>query len=97
MTEIGDRVLAIRSSKDNTVYVYGYGVFEGRKVPDDRAVGFAKVMRHHKQKNPTILLDSGARVYGCECWWGSVEAMEKRIEGFKVVEVDIEKDRRKVT
>lgn len=41
-------------------------------------------------RNPCITLDSGARVWGCECWWGGEEAVRRRIEasGLEVVEVD---------
>lgn len=29
--------------------------------------------------NPRIRLDDGRIVWGCECWWGAVEIVEKRL------------------
>ncbi len=59
-TEVGSRVGAIRNEDGETVFIYGYGVFEGRK----ECPGLGGM------PNPFIRLDNGKTVWGCECWWG---------------------------
>lgn len=70
MRQAGDRVGAISHSKDDVLYLFGYGVYEGDFVPDP-SLGvriFGDLLRVN---NPQIRLDSGKLVYGCECWWGA--------------------------
>ena len=43
--------------------------------------------------NPKIRLDSGKVVWGCECWWGPEEVVKKTLEGYIVVEVDVDEVR----
>lgn len=83
MHNIGDRVGAIcGTKKDGTLKVYGYGVYEGEKVPEvpEDSRGMAIAFQLGEVTNPCILLDSGERVYGCECWWGTEEAIAKRVK-----------------
>jgi hypothetical protein len=86
--EIGQRVGAVSHSKDDTIYLFGYGVYEGDHVPPPEIGGFNTGF-----PNPRIKLDSGKIVYGCECWWGSEDAVKRRLEGMKIVEVDIDTER----
>ena len=91
----GQRVGAILGSEKGTVKFFGYGIYEGEFIPKE-AVGFlADICREGKRKNPRIKLDNGKVVYGCECWWGSEEAIRDQVAGYEnVVVVDINKVRK---
>jgi len=78
----GERVGAIVSYNDGELVMFGYGTFEGEVVPDIDD-GFLGEMKKHNVKNPRILLDSGERVYGAECWWGPEEDVKKYEEKAK--------------
>ena len=80
----GIRVLAIRNTDPDTgtAYLFGEGVYEGDFSPEEAAGGLAEICREAEMNNPRIRLDSGEVVYGCECWWGPVEA------GYKSLEMD---------
>lgn len=92
---VGDRVLALKSADKNKreMYVYGEGVYVGRLAPplgtktpfgpvdeDILAAGF---------KNPCIKLDSGAIVWGCQCWWGHPGSVRRQLAGYAEVPVDV--------
>lgn len=90
MSKIGERVLAISHAKGDTVWIYGYGKYIGDEIPPKEAGGM-----NFGIPNPCILLDSGKKVFGCECWWGEAERAEKEIvRGRKTIEVDIDEDRK---
>jgi len=93
--EVGERVGAVLGVKDNVVEFLGYGVYEGEQKVSEDAVGmFAEMCRQMDRPNPCILLDSGKRVYGCECWWGTEEQIKPMLEQAKEVkEVDIDEVR----
>lgn len=86
----GTRAGAMSHGTEDTVYLYGYGVYVGDEVPPED-VKFLGIQLDHP--NPKIVLDSGKVVWGCECWWGSEEAVKKQIGDRKVIMVDIEKAR----
>lgn len=105
MYEPGTRVVAISHGKDGVVYVFGHGVYEGDFPYEDvtSTIPFlpgsqeelAYIERCIEDEgltmlNPRIRLDSGAVVWGCECWWGAEAGFEKRHAGLKIVEVDID-------
>lgn len=96
MSKVGDRVGAILGAKadEDTVEFFGYGVYEGDFVPEE-AIGFlAEMAREVKLKNPRIRLDSGQMVYGCECWWGAEEQIQKKLALYKTIKyVDIDEIR----
>ncbi len=67
MTQSSRRVLAINQAKDGIVHSYGEGtLIEGKVHP---VLGMP---------NPFIQLDRGGHVWGCECWWGPVDAVRDR-------------------
>lgn len=69
--EIGDRVGAIRNADDTTVYLFGYGTYQGEEIPPKGTVGaFGIDLGEVGIRNPKILLDDGNVVWGCQCWWG---------------------------
>lgn len=89
----GDRVGAVLSASNGEVHLLGFGVYEGNEVPHGMNVGTLGVMARAGIPNPKIKLDSGAVVWGCECWWGSEAGLKRELEsgrfaGMKVVEVD---------
>lgn len=93
----GERVGAISGTKgdEKVVHIFGFGVYEGETVPTSDAGGFMGKMLHDgKVKNPTIKLDNGDIVYGCECWWGAEEQIKAKIAhfeegGYKIVTITI--------
>lgn len=91
---IGDRVLAISHQDENGVHVFGEGKFLGAIVPREDAVGMARVIREQGRTNPAIELDSGAVVYGCECWWSPVDVANAKIGNTKRIPADIEERRK---
>jgi len=78
--EIGERVGAILSANENSVQLFGYGIYEGDKIPEKGPLAEAGLA------NPCILLDNGKRVYGYECWWGPEEKV-KQIIGNRRIEI----------
>lgn len=63
------RVIAIRNSDEENVYIYGYGEY----------VGEEPCPKLFNCKNPKIILDNGNVIWGCECWWGNADRVEKEI------------------
>ena len=95
--KIGDRVGAISHSKGTVTYIFGYGTYQGEEVPPPGVKMMGIDMHEIGHKNPKIVLDSGKVVWGCECWWGSETAIQKRLSGAEVVEVDIDESRKCLT
>jgi hypothetical protein len=98
----GERVGAIcGETEDNTVEIFGYGVFNGYEVPPP-GVKFMGIDLHEvKHENPKITLDNGQVVWGCECWWGPEAKIQQTVAeaekaGKKIVTVDIEAKRKGV-
>jgi hypothetical protein len=80
MQKVGDRVGAILGGKDGVVKFLGWGVYVGDEVPPADVGGF-----NFGQSNPKITLDNGDTVWGCECWWGSVEGIQRWLDSAKEV------------
>jgi len=75
------RVIAIRDADEQTVNIYGYGTYVGDE-PCELAFGLT---------NPKIVLDDGQIVWGCQCWWGDSERLEReQLCGREVVIVPLE-------
>ena len=77
---IGERVGAIESQEEGVTKFYGYGTFQGHTIPPENVGGF-----NFGRPNPTIRLDSGDIVYGCECWWGPEKEVAKMIAGTEII------------
>ena len=78
----GDRIGAVLKSDDDTVYLLGYGVYDGDDVPPNDPSGergLMSLVHEVGNKNPKIKLDDGRIVWGCECWWGSEKAVKESI------------------
>lgn len=91
--EVGARVGAVASADSEEVRLYGFGVYDGEQVPPPGVLMMGIDMHELGVPNPQITLDSGKRVFGCECWWGGEERVKEWIDGRRVVEVDIEEAR----
>ena len=90
----GDRVGAIFGAKNGVCEFLGYGTYEGEAIPKEAGGFMAEAIRENNNTNPKIKLDNGKIVYGCECWWGSEEAIKEKLKAFtKIINVDIEKIR----
>ena len=99
---VGDRVGAIKGTNpDGSVSFFGWGVYEGDREPlpetifmflpwKDRGIDLEGLT------NPCILLDSGERVFGCECWWGSEAGVQSMLLGKTVVPVSITEERARI-
>lgn len=73
--------MAVLSVRDGTVWLMGEGEYLGRDTDQaQKTVGFP---------NPTIKLDNGEIVFGCECWWGPVERCKEKWEGLNYVTVPV--------
>jgi hypothetical protein len=86
------------SSNAKQIAFLGYGTLVESRIPAE-AVGFlAESLRELGRDNPTIELDSGKIVFGCECWWGPEDEIRKIVEKHpNVVEVDIDTVREQYT
>lgn len=82
----GARVGAVQKSDSETVWLYGYGTYDGDHVPPD---GFLFELGI---PNPRITLDDGSVVYGFQCWWGAEDAVRERYKNHAVVHVPVSED-----
>ena len=90
---IGDRVGAILSADSENVNLFGYGIRLEDEIPVG-AGGMGSMLAGAGMKNPTILLDSGEKVFGCECWWASEEEVKSMIADRTVTIISPEKARK---
>jgi hypothetical protein len=81
MIELNTRVGAIQSADKDSVHFFGWGNYVGDEVP---CRGF---LQEAQIPNPCIVLDSGKKVYGFECWWGDAAKVEKMIDGRTIIDV----------
>lgn len=91
--QVGERAGAILSGGEETINLIGYGVRVEDEIPVG-AGGLGPILVDMGRANPTILLDSGEKVYGCECWWGSEDQVKKMCEGHKIVQVTLAESRK---
>jgi hypothetical protein len=94
-SRVGSRVGAISHSDDKTVYLFGYGVYDGDKIPLAE-LGVQVFGMPLDRPNPQITLDNGKLVFGCECWWGLESEVKAQIGARAVVLLDIEAERKKL-
>lgn len=87
--------MAISHGEEGVLYIFGRGEYIGETVPKGAAGFMGKLLEEEEVKNPTIKLDSGELVYGCECWWGSEAKCEERFANFKEVKTISIVERRK--
>lgn len=89
--KINDRVGAMASASQDTVDLFGFGVYAGEEVPPEDVRFMGEPIT---KPNTKIVLDNGQVVWGCECWWAD-EAKIKSLIGQRPVNfIDIEAARR---
>jgi hypothetical protein len=90
----GTRVMAVSHTEDDKVFVFGLGEYIGDKAPGE---GFPEpIGMFAGNTNPCIKLDSGQYVWGCECWWGPVDAVKQKFGDREEVVLDIDKRREEI-
>lgn len=89
----GDRVGAVSHTEGKRLFLYGYGTYLGRVKPsecEEKPIGvIGEMLVEADSENALIQLDDGSHVWGCECWWGSEELVQKQCERFEVETVSI--------
>ena len=93
--EIGERVGAIIGADAETIKLLGYGVRIEDQIPPANTAGMGYILHEIEKTNPTLQLDNGDIVFGCECWWGSEDHIQHWIDGREIIEVSIH-DYRKI-
>jgi hypothetical protein len=93
--KVGERVGAVSHTEADKVFMFGFGVYQGEKVPPKGIRFMGMDLNAMKHYNPCVLLDNGKEVWGCECWWGPEELIKRQLEGKTVVELDVEQERGK--
>lgn len=85
MEQVGDRVIALQCSNNDTktVNIFGHGVYVG-----DYPVA---IFDYFEIKNPKIQLDNGNIVWGYQCWWSDEDILLNRFKDYEFVVVDIPK------
>jgi hypothetical protein len=79
-----------------TVYLFGFGTYQGREVPTSARGWVAEACVEVGIESPKIVLDSGEVVWGCECWWSNETNVREIIGDREVVLVSIEARRAEV-
>jgi hypothetical protein len=93
--KVGQRVGAVMSAEGDTVYLLGYGTYEGDQIPPaELNVQFFGMSLD--RPNPCIKLDNGKLVFGCECWWGPEDVIKsKLVQYHNIIDTDIVAEREK--
>ena len=96
--KVGERIGAIFGSNKDEVKFLGYGIRLEDEIPVKGVTMMGIDMNEIGRTNPTLLLDNGDKVYGCECWWGSEEQVKKTLDADDrpTVIVDMQKERDKI-
>lgn len=90
----GDRVGAIVSMTETSARIFGYGTYQGDEIPPKNIIGpFGYVAI----ENPKLVMDNGAVVWGCECWWGPEEKIKERLAGVEITVITPEEYRKKAS
>ena len=95
MNETNERVIALSHTKDKKCYIFGEGEYIGKEIPAKESAGLGKLLHDAKIPNPTILLDSGEKIYGCECWWGDIDKFKKKYSDYEFIKISIKEQRNK--
>jgi len=92
---VGERAAAFLKESGTEVWLFGFGSYEGEKVPDP-GLGVCFLDALVEYENPCILLDSGERIFACECFWTSESDGSQIIaKATRVHRVSIVAERRK--
>jgi len=84
--KVGDQVGVIASYVDGKLELFGFGTYQGSSVPEtDEVMLWGAPLKELGIESPCILLENGEKLYGCECWWGPTEFVQKYIDAAKEV------------
>lgn len=73
------RVGAYASLNGDTMELFGYGILEDNSIPNtDDVKMFGKSLKEMHLAKPSIKLDSGERIWVCECYWGPESEIQKK-------------------
>lgn len=92
LIEKGDRVGAFLSSGNQGVNFFGWGVYQGHEVPPKGITKWGKAVVGSVAR---ILLDDGKTIWGCECWYGLENRIQKMLGKLQIIQLDIEEERKK--
>lgn len=101
VAQTGERVGAVLRAEEFVVEFLGYGVYVGDEVPPeekDRGRSIAGILAEVQCPSPKLVLDNGAVVWGCECWWAPEAQIEKRLhkwreQGWEIRNISIKEAR----
>jgi hypothetical protein len=81
----GTRVGALVATNNVTKEVQwlGEGTYMGEEVPD------VEPFKSIGLPNPKIKLDNDKVVWGYQCWWGELDKIKAKYEGWKFVETTL--------
>jgi len=86
--KINDRVGAVCSSTEETVTIFGFGVYEGNFIPETNdIIVMGMSLKELNIPNPRIKLDNGEIVWGAECWWGDEDEVKEHIQNKKIINI----------
>lgn len=87
-------VAVLGRGDDGVVRSFGTGRYAGMDCPPDDVMmrQFGRTVAGYR--NPKVVLDTGKTVWGCECWWGPAERVEKAFGPGPYALVDIDQVRR---
>lgn len=87
----GEKAGAVISAnaETKTVEFAGYGVYRGDEVPP-KGIEFMGMDLHElNHTNPRIDLDNGHTIWGCQCWWGSENAIKEKMKAYVLAGYDV--------
>lgn len=81
MSEVGYRVIAVEGTNARRTKLFGHGVYVGDlNIPAGTMTCLGKLEWGPPVRNPCIVLDSGAVVWGTQCWWSTIEEWEHKVD-----------------
>jgi len=100
-TKKGDRVIAIRNTDRNKIYIYGYGTYQGvckvtdediENAPERLRDGLRGIKENDAENSKIILDDDRGAAWGFMCWWGPIMYADIYSDGKEVVTIDLSDD-----
>ncbi len=91
----GLRIGAFYSCDEQTLGLYGYGVYEGDEVPPEGIFSSEGPLTLVGIPVPKLRLDDGTVIWGCECWWNDEATVKAWAEGRQIIRPKIESVRQK--
>lgn len=94
----GIRVGVFHSYTEESLLLFGYGVYEGDEVPPEdilaAEIGPPALIN---LALPKLRLDDGTVIWGCECWWNTEPMIKALEEGRTIIKPKLDSLRAKAT